>query len=299
MQGSQDAFRYIGYLGKRWRFVALSSALAALLALGVSAALPARYTATAQIVIEPPAGTDLRAAMAVSPIYLESLRTYEHFADSQTLFQKALNKFHLRERLGSGSLESLKRRILRTEIVRNTRILEVSATLPDPHDAHAMAEYVAEETVSRSRSIAEEGDRDLIAGFEREVRDAKAHMDESEEAWKRLAAAEPVEGLQTEIQNLTAMRQKITEFIFSTELEIADSAHGPAGEIDAWLKCGARRARSTARSRRSSPLLPACRRGATRCRPSARPPWTAGCPHNRSCTTRATKPVTGEKGSES
>ena len=48
-----------------------------------------QYTATARIVIDPPAGTDLRAAMAVSPIYLESLRTYEQFASSDSLFQKA------------------------------------------------------------------------------------------------------------------------------------------------------------------------------------------------------------------
>ena len=57
---------------------------------------PRQYTATARIVIEPPAGTDLRSAMAVSPIYLESLKTYEQFASGDSLFQKAIEQFDLR-----------------------------------------------------------------------------------------------------------------------------------------------------------------------------------------------------------
>ena len=41
--------------------------------------------------------------MAVSPIYLESLKTYEHYAESDSLFQNALDRFGLRRAL-SGQL---------------------------------------------------------------------------------------------------------------------------------------------------------------------------------------------------
>ena len=85
-----DAYRYIGYLRSRWRWIAASAALAAVLAAAASLVMTPQYTATARLVIEPPAGADLRAAMAVSPIYLESLKTYEHFAESDSLFQKAV-----------------------------------------------------------------------------------------------------------------------------------------------------------------------------------------------------------------
>ena len=71
-----------------------------------------QFTATARIVIEPPAGTDLRAAMAVSPIYLESLKTYELFAASDSLFVGAAQHFHLVSPAGSQAIESLKRGIL-------------------------------------------------------------------------------------------------------------------------------------------------------------------------------------------
>jgi len=80
MSEAFDAYRYIGYLQARWRWVAASALLAAGLAGAASMAMTPQYTATARVVIDPPAGADLRAAMAVSPIYLESLKTYEEFA---------------------------------------------------------------------------------------------------------------------------------------------------------------------------------------------------------------------------
>jgi uncharacterized protein involved in exopolysaccharide biosynthesis len=58
MSDSFDAIRYIGYLGARWRGIAGSVAIATLIALGVSLAIEREYTATARIVIEPPAGMD-------------------------------------------------------------------------------------------------------------------------------------------------------------------------------------------------------------------------------------------------
>ncbi len=118
MSESFDAYRYISYLRSRWRWIAGSAALAVGLAAAVSLLMTPQYTATARIVIDPPAGADLRSAMAVSPIYLESLKTYEHFAESDSLFQKAVQKFGLH----GGSIESLKRRVLQVQLVRNTRI---------------------------------------------------------------------------------------------------------------------------------------------------------------------------------
>ena len=107
-------------------------------------------------------GADLRAAMAVSPIYLESLKTYEHFASSDSLFQRALEKFGVARH----PLESVKRRVLKVQIVRNTRILEIAATLPEPVKAQALAKYIAEAAVELNRSTVSEGDQDLVRGLQ-------------------------------------------------------------------------------------------------------------------------------------
>src|SRR3974377_543357 len=130
MSEPTDIFRYTGYVLSRWRWIAVSCAVGLALALAFTLAQQRRYTAVTQLVIEPPAGSDMRAAMTVSPIYLESLKTYEHFADGDQLFQKALEKFHLRGEFGSRPIESVKSRVLRVSMVRNTRILEIAVTLP-------------------------------------------------------------------------------------------------------------------------------------------------------------------------
>ena len=88
MAETLDAFRYISYLRLRWQWIAAQLRVAVAIALAVSLLMPREYTATARIVIEPPAGTDVRAAIAVSPIYLESLRTYEHSRRATACFRK-------------------------------------------------------------------------------------------------------------------------------------------------------------------------------------------------------------------
>ena len=61
-----DALRYIGYLRSRWRWILASCAIAVALAGAWTVAQSPQYTATARLVIDPPAGTDLRSAMVVS-----------------------------------------------------------------------------------------------------------------------------------------------------------------------------------------------------------------------------------------
>jgi uncharacterized protein involved in exopolysaccharide biosynthesis len=220
MAETLDPFRYIGYLRSRWRFIAASCAVAVALAFGVSLAMPRQYTATARIVIDPPAGTDLRAAVAVSPIYLESLRTYEQFASGDSLFQKAVEKFGLR----SGSIEAQKRRELKVALVRNTRILEISATLTDPRKAQALAQFIAQSTVEMNRSLALEGDQDLAHGMQQQQQEFRQRLDQLDAAGAELAAHEPVDALKAENQTAATLRASIQTQISNTQLEIADAA---------------------------------------------------------------------------
>jgi uncharacterized protein involved in exopolysaccharide biosynthesis len=231
MPDGSEGFRYIRYLGARYRFIVVSVVVACLLAAGLTLLQRPKYTATARILIEPPAGTDLRAAMAVSPIYLESLRTYEQFATSDTLFRTAIDVFHLRDRLGSKPIEALKRQILRTELIRNTKVLEIRATLPDARDAHALAQYLAEQTVALSRTLGREGDRDLVAGFERQQSEASERRKQTQSAWTRLLATEPLDDLEAEIENSAKLRRKLAQRLFQAEVRAATGRSGQS-EVD-------------------------------------------------------------------
>ena len=116
-----DLIQLMGYLRKRWLVVVISTLTASILTLAGSLVRSKRYTATASILIEAPAGNDPRGATAVSAIYLESLKTYEHFAESNTLFGQALNHLNLRDYQAAQSLEGLKKRVLRVSKLRDTK----------------------------------------------------------------------------------------------------------------------------------------------------------------------------------
>jgi capsular polysaccharide biosynthesis protein len=218
-----DGLVYLNYVRARWRVVALSCLLAIALAVGVSLLLTRRYTATARIVIEPPAGADPRSAMAVSPIYLESLKTYEQFAASDSLFQKSVARFQLQTLMGPRPIESMKKSVLKVGIVRNTRILEIAATLSDAPKAQALAQYVAEQTVAQNRSLLAQSGEDLIAGVEEQAGEARARLERAEEQWTRLLVNEPVDSVQSAIADADTLRAKLAEQLASARLEIADA----------------------------------------------------------------------------
>ena len=219
-----DLFHYIRYVRSQWRWIGASSTVAVLLALVISLSIERQYTAVTQIVIEPPAGTDLRTSLTVSPVYLESLKTYEHFAGGDQLFEKAMNQFHLRGQFGSRPIESIKKRVLRTDIVRNTRILEIAVTLPQPDQALELARYLAQATVDLNRSAVEENDRALVDGIARQQHDARTRLDALDAAWARLAAEKPVEDLQIGIGKGADLRSAIEQQIQAAQVEAADAA---------------------------------------------------------------------------
>jgi uncharacterized protein involved in exopolysaccharide biosynthesis len=204
-----DLQDYIGHLRSNWRVLAIACATAGAIAAGVSVMLPKQYTATAKIVIDPPAGSDMRAAMSVSPIYLESLKTYEHFASSDQLFSQAVDRFRLRERAPERSLEAWKSRVLKVTIPRNTKILEINATLEDAKQAHALALYLAEETIKLSRAITSEGDRELTEDATAQLEPVKKARDEAEQQWLRLTAAEPLETIKGDIEMLELRQSRL------------------------------------------------------------------------------------------
>jgi uncharacterized protein involved in exopolysaccharide biosynthesis len=248
MRESFDAYRYIGYMRSRWRWIGASCSIAVAIALAVTLIQPRQYTATARIMIDAPAGADLRAAMAVSPVYLESLKTYEQIASGDSLFQQAIQQFGLRTAMGPGALESLKKRALKVGLVRNTRILEIEGTLPDPRQAQALTQFIAESTVKLTKSLASQGDQDLVQGIAQQERDTRLLLQETETAWAEALANEPVNQLQSEMKSAAELRAAVEQQVLSAELEIADAAEREKLGTEAE-KAEIRREASNARAR--------------------------------------------------
>jgi len=248
-----DAFEYVDYVRRRWRVIAAACGVALFLSLGVSLLLPKRYTATASIVIEPPGGNDVRLSTAVSPVYLESLKTYERFASSDTLFARAAERFHL---LGSGqSIESLKRRVLKVSKLRDTKILEISATLADPNTAQNLAQYLADETVTASRAESMVSDTDFVAKAQKQTNEAHLRLEQVQKESADAAVNAPIEALQSEVDAAVELQGKVQQQLVATEGDIAEyQQQAQAGGQFAGEQLQAARARAALLQKRSDDL---------------------------------------------
>lgn len=224
MQLGFDAFEYAGYLVSRWRFLALSVLAAVVVATTVSLLLPKRYTATASVIIDAPAGNDPRAATAVSPVYLESLKSYERFAESDTLFRRAIDRFGLRESESVSAADTLKKRVLKVSKPRDTRLLDIQVTLQDPKKAQATAQFIAEETAATSRSLTRETDDEFIAEARRNLEKAQARVEAVEkEIGQESRLAQP-EAIQAELEGAVELKNRVRRELMSVEAELAGEA---------------------------------------------------------------------------
>ena len=198
---------YLRYLASKWVFLATAIAAAIVTSLLGSAIVTKQYTATATLLIEPGAGFDPRAATAVSAMYLESLKTYEEFAASDSLFLRACDKFHLEH----GAIESFKRRVLRVTKPRDTKLLQISVTLPEAKSAQAMAEFLATETVALNHSIADQGDQKLLQDFQTKRESTRTSLDQLRTEMSALTSSAQDATLETEARNLADLKTRLEE----------------------------------------------------------------------------------------
>ena len=224
MQDSFDVFEYIDFLRARWRFPAFACGLAIVVALAVGFLLSKKYTATATILIDPPAGGDPRIATAVSTVYLESLKTYELLATDDQLFVRAAERFHLREQ-NESPIESLKRRVLKVDKLANTRALQVRVTLADPKRAQAVAQFIANGAVELSQQGGKEADETMIQDASKAAEAAKLRLGEAEAAWQRGAGMHSAEALRSEIADESDLKSRLEERLLDEETSLAESGH--------------------------------------------------------------------------
>jgi uncharacterized protein involved in exopolysaccharide biosynthesis len=154
-------------------------------------------------------------------VYLESLKTYERFAASDTLFARAAQQFHLGGD-GSPAIESLKRRVLKVAKLKDTKILEISATLADPKAAQSVAQFVANETVSMSRGENRTSDDAFVEAAQKQVVEAHDRLDRLQKAWAALASGAPVESLKGEIDAAVALQGQIRQQLVDAQANAAE-----------------------------------------------------------------------------
>jgi capsular polysaccharide biosynthesis protein len=219
---SFEPFELVEYARQRWRapVVVIGCALAA--ALVLSLILPKEYTATASMIIEPPAGSDARISTAVSPVYLESLKTYEQFASSDSLFARACDKFHLLSGPDAPSIESFKRKVLRVTKPKETKVLQITATLSDPKQAQRLVQYLAEETANLNQSVARGSENEMLDRARKQATQATTELQQARAGLAAAAASGAESLLQAQVTELSKLESDIRSQLVDANSLIAE-----------------------------------------------------------------------------
>jgi capsular polysaccharide biosynthesis protein len=220
--GSFNPIDFVDYVRQKWFVFAASSALAIALAFSISLLLPRRYTAVASILIQPPAGNDPRAALNVTPGYLESLKHYERIASSDTLFIGALEHLHVREATANTPVESLKKRALKVSKETGTAVLDISATWGNPRTAQALAEYVAQQTVELNKSFEAKSADDLTREFRVQLEAAQARLLKARKARDAFAASQSVETLENDVMEGADLKFRLERDLAGAQSDLAE-----------------------------------------------------------------------------
>jgi uncharacterized protein involved in exopolysaccharide biosynthesis len=216
-----DFAGFTRYLYRRRNFMIVASTVAVALAGIGSFFMTARYTATASILIEPPAGNDPRGAMAISTVYLESLKSYEHFASSDSLFRQALTQLGLRDVYSGVSIEGLKRQVLKVKKPKDEKILEISATLPDRTKAQKLAQYIAEQTIAMNRSLERDSINDIGRGAADLVQATQSRLEEARTAKQAFLDKQPTSPLEADLAGTTDLKTRADRNLADAEVELA------------------------------------------------------------------------------
>ncbi len=209
------------YVLRHWRIFAIALAVALPVVLAISLLLPKKYTASASILIEPPAGNDPRGSTAVSPVYLESLKTYEHFASSDSLFAKAVQDLHLRSAYSGVPIEVLKQRVLKVAKPRDTKILEIEATVKDPKLAWNLVRYIASATVEMNRSLERASNSDLTEGGDVVLTTAAKRLEQARKGREQALVEEPVGVLEADVAAANELKNHLLRDLSADQTELA------------------------------------------------------------------------------
>ena len=188
------------------------------LAVSISLAMPKSYTAKATVVIDAPAGSDPRAILTLSSVYLESLKTYESFATSDTLFQEAIAR---------AGVNGSKASVLKVSMPANTTVLEIRATARDPRKAQALAQYIAEQTVARGNSADAKTAEETIAGLRGKSQEALERLMQARRTRDAALASTPIAALEDELRVRADQESRFEGDLAHARTDLAEYATQP------------------------------------------------------------------------
>ena len=207
-------------LRKRFRLVVLCTVTAALGA-GVLSFWQAKlYRATTYLLLAESKLADVESK-ATNFVYYELLRSYERLINNDYLVSKTIQKFELQKAPYDLSVDSFRRRgVLRVELSKNTRLLEVTVEFPNAQLAAEICNYFVNQAVAFNEEL-NSRDAEKARMFVKEQLDrAGQNMELTRNALLEFNQRSTVEGLRESLRSLLAEKSGNETELAALHLEL-------------------------------------------------------------------------------
>jgi len=207
-------------LRKRFRLIVLCTLTAALGAGILSFWQPKIYRATTHLLLAESKLADVDSK-TTNFVYYELLRSYETLINNDYLVSKTIQKFNLQKTPYELSVDSFRRRgVLRVELSKNTRLLEVSVEFPNAQLAAEICNYFVNQAVAFNEEL-NSRDAEKARLFLKERLDhAGQSMEVARNGLLEFNQSSTIEGLRESVRSLLAEKSENETELAALHLEL-------------------------------------------------------------------------------
>jgi len=207
-------------LRKRFRLIVLCTLTAALGAGILSFWQPKLYRATTHLLLAESKLADVDSK-TTNFVYYELLRSYETLINNDYLVSKTIHKLDLQKPPYALSVDSFRRRgILRVELSKNTRLLEVNVEFPNAQLAAEICNYFVNQAVAFNEEL-NSRDAEKARLFLKEQLDrAGQNMEVARNRLLEFNQSSTIEGLRESVRSLLAEKSENETELAALNLEL-------------------------------------------------------------------------------
>ncbi len=198
---------FVRVLLKNKKTIIASTLIVMIVTAGVSFILPKTYKASVTLLIsESKMGVDGVLSSYFNPRFYY---TFEGFVKNKDLARRALKKFGLDKPPYVLKVETFLENI-RVQLVRNTRLIDLSVAFSDPRIAADLANYIAQESVALNQKENRKDSTEATTFMKRQVEAIAASMAQNEKILKEYKEKAKIKELETDVETLLYTKADLT-----------------------------------------------------------------------------------------
>ena len=211
-------------LRKRFRLIVLCTLTAALGSGVLSFWQDRLYRATTYLLLAESKLADVESK-TTNFVYYELLRSYETLINNDYLVSKTIRKFELQKPPYELSVDSFRRRgVLRVELSKNTRLLEVTVEFPNARLAAEICNYFVDQAVAFNEELNSRDAEKARLFLKEQLDHAGQNVELTQNRLLEFNQSSTVEGLRESVRSLSAEKSGNETELAALQLELTRTA---------------------------------------------------------------------------